>query len=295
MVNEFKNVTVSTDVLGVFADPGRVQRLYEGAGFRCDLEVIAMPVQYSYLIRQSRGYSVGYDLGGVHGQVLAHPGVLNKKFGGVTDYLKVNVANMLLQPIVNSNDRLLGISAGKRVDMIASQMKKDIYFNVHNGVVANCWSDFISFGRFARFSHLTIENGNTFDDVTKTIDLVHKLQDNGIEKTTGTFDLVHAIVAMGDNIDLYTVKKFWGKMLNQIGGDFKHLHLPIGINYDSLPIMDMLSEKAMLKDLGRKIKERGLKITLENQHDLLFGACYKKEQERLKKIRVGLIECGLEL
>ena len=295
MVNELKNITVSTDVLGVFADPGRVQRLYEEAGFRCDLEVVAMPVQYSHLVRQSRGYRVDYDLGGVHGQVLAQPGVLDKGFNGVFDYLKVNMANILLQPIVNSNDNSPNISAGMRVDMIASQIDKDLYFNVHNGVVANKWSDFMSFGNFARFSHLTIENGNSFDDVTKTIDLVHKLQDNGIEKTTGTFDLVHAIVAMGDNIDLYTVNKFWGRILDQISGDFKHLHLPIGINYDSLPIIGMLREKIMLKDLGRKIKERDLKITLENQHDLLFGACYKKEQERLKKIRAGLVECGLEL
>jgi hypothetical protein len=280
-----EKITVSTDVLGMFANPQKVQMLYESAGFRCDLEVLAMPRQYLCLENLSRGCQVGFDLGGIHGKLVARPNLIRMDPTGAINSLKVTVADFLLPPVTRG---------GMLVETIASQLHKDIYINAHNVAVADNFGDYQTYGNFARFSHLTIENGVASGDISRTIDLIHKLQDGGAGKTTGIFDLVHAVLGMsGRRIDFVTVKKYWGKVIDQINNDFKYLHLPIGVNDDSLPIMEMIEEKTMLKDLDQRIREFNLGIILENQHNLLWGANQQMERERLVRIRAGLMECGL--
>jgi len=285
-------ICVSTDVCGVLAHPPDVQSLCERAGFRCNLEVIAMPLQCLYLEGLSRsGCRLNSNVGGVHGKL----GV-NMDFGGnaekVFDWFKRGVADALLPPIMDG--KRMGV--GVLVERIARQTGVDVYLNVHNDEVANNFNSYQRYGNQVRESHLTIENGITRGDVLRVIDLVHKLQDGGAKSTCGTFDVVHAIRAMSDDdMSFDMVKKFWKTTLDQISGDFKHLHFPIGINYDSLPIMEMLKEKKMLKDLGQVVEDRSLKITLENQHNLMWGANWMVEQNRLKRIRAGLIECGFRV
>ena len=295
MNREQELVTVSTDVLGYAASPWEVQTLYQEAGFRCDLEIVAMPPQYSVICDHSRGFISDLDIGGIHGQLGSKDG-FGKNWSDHFDRLKVFAADILLPKIMGWNKYFPPLPVGFRVEFIASILKKTVYYNVHRDIAGTDFDDFLDYGLWARKSHLTIENGATPNDLQKTKDLIRKYQDFGATRTTGTFDLVHAIKEKADRkIDFENVKKVWGPVLGKFSNDFKYLHLPIGCNTDSLPIMEMLSEKSMLKDLSAVIKEFDLHITIENQHGLLFGANKNKERERLKEIRSGLKQVGMNI
>jgi hypothetical protein len=295
MNREQELVTVSTDVLGFVANPWEVQTLYQEAGFRCDLEIVAMPIQYSVLCALSKSKCNGLDIGGIHGQ-LGHDRTLPKNTGQIMEHLKVAAADLLLPKIMGWNKLITPFPIGTRIDMIADVLGKEIYFNVHRSIAETDFKDYLDYGTIAKKSHLTIENGSYPSDMQKTKDLIHKFHDHGIKKTTGTFDLVHSIKAETDNqIDFAGVKWAWNKVLGQLNQDFKYLHIPIGSNNDSLPIIEMLKEKTMLKDLSEVVRELNLHITIENQHGLLFGADKNEECERLKEIRSGLRQAGMNI
>lgn len=296
-------ITFSTDVCGFFAHPTDVINLYAAAGFEPEnsgIEMVLMPPQMEILNKLSRGKPQGFNLNGVHGR-LGVKEILQPSLTGLIDWAKVMAADLLLAPIDGYHKFLPAIPTGLRIDMIGQLNGRDPYFNVHNDIVANRIEPYLDYANFAKYSHLSIENGGRENDIAQTVALVDTLHQQGATRTTGTFDLVHAVKAEADGfVDMSSINRVWDSVLAQIGDTFRHLHLPIG-NFsatgDSLPILDMIEQEnqVLVKDLSAIIRERQMPITFENQHNLLFGANVAKERERLKRIREGLLECGFEI
>jgi len=276
MLEKQAETNFSTDVGGFFVDPLEVKQLTEKAGFRCKLEIIAMPRQMIYLNNLAQGYGNCDDVGGIHGRL------------GSSGGLKEKVADALLSRI-----EVLEPIAEKVGELASSK----VYINSHNKEVVKNFPQYERYVNRAKNSYLTIENGIMPGDIEETDNLIEKLGN----KTRGMFDLVHAIVPLSEgNLDIQTVSKFWSGVLNKISDRFGGLHFPIGKNKnkkgdDSLPILEMLVERSMLKDLAAIQKEKGLSITIENQHNLLWGANRLEEVKRLREIREGMLECGFNV
>jgi hypothetical protein len=296
-------LTFSTDVLGLFAQPSKVTELYSAVGFDpqiSGIELVLMPPQMESFNDLTKQKPKLFNLNGVHGK-LGVKEMLHPTLSGFIDWAKVITADLLLPPINGYHKFLPAIPVGLRVDMIGQITERDIYFNVHNDNVKNDFPTYLDYARFAAYSHLSVENGGRNKDLEETAVLVDRMRQQGATSTTGTFDLVHAVKAETDgNVGMNSINKVWGVVLGKIGDVFKHLHLPIGEfseTGDSLPILDMIcnGNHRLIQDLATIVKEKNIAITFENQHNLLLGANIAKETERLKRIRTGLIECGLEV
>jgi hypothetical protein len=287
MNNSGNLITVSTDLGGVrLMNPALVQRFYEQAGFNCNLELILMPPVYPAFIALANGADLGFQLGGVHGKAgtdwnpLGHSkGLVDWAFIKVVDQLFPNISGIF--------------KPGALTDSIATLTQAPIYYNVHNTAVAQDFASHQAFALAAKNAYLTIENGANPGDIQQVDSQVARLQDAGTEKTSGTFDVVHAISAFSDGaLDIKTVTRYWNRVMESMNFKYYHqLHLPIGVS-DCLPIAEMIKEKAMLTQLGQMIKERNMGITIENQDNLLMGSLNANRLERLKEIRAGLLECG---
>lgn len=154
-------ITFSTDVCGFFAHPTDVINLYAAAGFEPEnsgIEMVLMPPQMEILNKLSRGKPQGFNLNGVHGR-LGVKEILQPSLTGLIDWAKVMAADLLLAPIDGYHKFLPAIPTGLRIDMIGQLNGRDPYFNVHNDIVANRIEPYLDYANFAKYSHLSIENG----------------------------------------------------------------------------------------------------------------------------------------
>jgi len=294
-------VIVSTDVHGIGAKPEEVEAMYKAAGFAVGgLEVVAMPRQYGRLVSFARGDlgELGYQIGGIHGPLGVDLKTGNPK--GVIDWAKVVVVDAMMPSIREKRIRMWTVpSVGKTAEAVGNRLHKKIYLNVHNDAVAYQKSAYLDYAMGMGSSHLTVENGIRPGDDSKAAELVCEFKGKGAVETTGTYDLVHGVLSRSYGwIDMESVKKHWSEVLEKFGPEHKYVHLPIGKwspRGDSLPIMKMIEEKAMLGALVAKIDALGLQIVLENQQDLLFGVDCMVEQGRLRQIRDGLLNCGFRV
>ncbi len=299
-------ISVSSDVFGFAASPLKVVDLYERAGWRdFGLEVIGMPLQMGVLYQMSRGHDQGFRLDGVHGRLGVESNPLDHR-GGVINWLKIKTADMLMRKAdereVLIRDILfpnMALGVMMRIELIAGNSGHEVYYNVHNPEVESNYSFFRKkVVPVTRFSHLTIENGGSEGDLSKTKDLVARLRDDTGRYVSGTLDFAHVLIELsgGEMPDMGAVKKYWAKVLSLFDADiFHHVHLPIGLNRkDSVPIEEMIKERYGVKELVDQLREQGAHITFENQHSLLKGArSISDEITRLAWIRNGLGQAGL--
>lgn len=275
-------ITVSTDVLGIFSNLFAVQKLYTDVGLHCGLEVVAMPYQRGQLSDLLKASENDVKIHGLHGRMESN----YTRPTGLVDFALVNVGDMLLPRI----SRL-----GQIAENIGQKTSRNVYVNVHNFAVEKDKSSHLLYAKSACNSCLLIENGKEKGDVKNVVSQIKEMRDLGIE-AGGTYDVLHSVFELtgcGNNIK--STIRSWDMVINSITPEFWRVHIPIGLNEDSLPIMDMLNERCMLRDLADKIYELDLSITLENQHNLCWGANQLIEQNRLVKIRDGLLECGFAL
>jgi len=257
-------VTASSDMGGFFANPERVQHLYWMAKLDVNIELLLMPYQIFYLNQLAKGRKIPFEVGGFHGQ-LGTPKSYKEHEKGLGDWLLINLFDTFLPNTVNHKHFLSSTSTLYKVEMAAQSLKKDLYLNVHQDSVESNFRYYLAASiLISNLSHLAIENGPGSKDVEKSKVLIQRMKDSGASRVEGTFDLVHAIVGL--------------------------LHGAV----PDLPIMAMIKEKKMLKDLGDIVRARGIRVTLENQQSLLFGVTdVWAEVERLKTIRDGLQESGI--
>lgn len=291
-------VSVSSDVLGLFADPMRVQHLYEEAGFKvAGLELLPMPAQDWILKEMSRGRMPQFRLTGIHGQLGSSPNHSDHE-KGLKDWLLINLADKL---IPRGYDQLHTpfpfapfyevLPMGLIIDMGGHFLDRDLYLNVHNTIVQYQFASYLQYSLASAYSHLTIENGQLSRDGQSTVELIERMRNAGAIRTTGTLDLVHLIVGYSQEEPSFSiVSHHWGKVLRFLEKHrqyFRHLHFPLGTKKDdSLPILEMLVEKKMLTDLFALIED--MEVTIENQHSLLFGCNWRTERERLRQIYLEL-------
>lgn len=290
-------VTVSSDVDGFFANPERVQHVYKMAGFNTDIELVLMPYQIYYLNQMAKGAVIPFDVGGFHGQLGTAESFRDHE-KGLPDWLLINLFDSLLPNLLEPENPLSGLSTLQKVEKAAQYLNKDLYFNVHQDSVDRRYRDYLIGSTIINHhSKLAIENGPGSKDTEKTKVLIKRLKADGAERVEGTFDIVHAVVGLihGAVPDMAAATKIWDRALKSIDENFTRLHLPVGKRAnDSLPIMEMLKEKKMLRELGDYVGNLGLEITLENQSSLLFGVTeIWTEVERLKRIHDGLQESGI--
>jgi len=290
-------VTASSDMGGFFANPERVQHLYWMAKLDVNIELLLMPYQIFYLNQLAKGRKIPFEVGGFHGQ-LGTPKSYKEHEKGLGDWLLINLFDTFLPNTVNHKHFLSSTSTLYKVEMAAQSLKKDLYLNVHQDSVESNFRYYLAASiLISNLSHLAIENGPGSKDVEKSKVLIQRMKDSGASRVEGTFDLVHAIVGLlhGAVPDMTRVSETWNSVLRSMDQNFTRIHLPIGKNAgDSLPIMAMIKEKKMLKDLGDIVRARGIRVTLENQQSLLFGVTdVWAEVERLKTIRDGLQESGI--
>lgn len=299
MLIEQNHVTVSSDIGGITANPIDVQEFYRTAGVdSVGIELVAMPLQLSYLNSIVRNHRLDFRLDGVHVQLGRSKRAADHE-KGFLDWALIGVADKLIRktfeelvhpfPLARANEVL---PLGLLVEMAGCNFNHDIYLNAHYHAVANQLPEYEKYvHNFNHFSHLTIENGPGRGESNLTLDLVSRFKDLGYGQVVATLDLVHSIVEWSGGAvpDINQVVKHWSKLIqllefnrNLIG----HLHFPIGLRADdSLPISQIVEQGSMLRDLGQVIRSTNLPVTIENQHSLLFGARRKRELERLKWLR----------
>lgn len=289
-------VTVSNDVGGFFANPEHVQHMYGMAGFNANIELVLMPYQVFFLNQLAKGNEIPFDVGGFHGQ-LGNTESFKDHEKGLPDWLLIHLFDSFLPKTIDHKRPFSQHSAMYRVEQAAQSLDKKLYLNVHQNAVTRNFDDYlIGVILINDKSVLATENGPGKADVAKTKDLIKRMKDRGGEHVDGTFDLVHALIGLIDGAvpDISLTTKNWGNAIGSIDRSFARLHIPIGKKAaDSLPIIEMIKEKKMLRDLGQIVQANGLEITIENQHSLLFGATVWSEVERLKRIHDGLEESGI--
>lgn len=308
---KFENnpVSVSSDMRGFFAKPHKVKNIYERAGYqKVGIEMVLMPAQLYYLNQIVRGRKDGSVLNGVHGQLVGMGGNPLEHKKGIYDWLLINVADGLIPKTYKRLTRPFPFASrngvmpvGMMVDMIGAKYNKDLYFNVHNGVVEKEYDLYLEYAnQFNNFSHLTIENGPNPGDLVKTIALVKKMRADGAVKVTGTLDLAHLIVERenGSVPDKNATLRNFMQILTVLENNhdiFRHIHLPIGLNeHDSIPMIFSDSFALFWERLGAIIQKYNIHVTFENQHSLIFGVKDEyKEIERLRIIRLNLHKRGV--
>lgn len=321
-------ISFSTDVRGILGDGEEVTKMVSNADWKdTGIEVVGMFSQTKHLYEISRGMTPRFRVDGVHNRLGATKSPFDHDKGPV-DWALIKVADLLMREVYDEPVEVrdvfwpnMAIDLATRLDMIALLTRRPTYLNVHNREVANHLHLYNSvIVQLLRFSHLTIENGPCRGDIRETKKLVnifrkdHRkdverrywVEDRRLRsrilpvnrKVTGTFDFAHAIVEYehGGVPDMRASKKHWKRMLQDFEPSiFEHVHVPIGNNIkDSIPILELIEEQFMLRDLIAKMIEGGVHITFENQHNLLYGIWDENaEVDRLKRIRNGMLQAGL--
>ncbi len=324
-----QKISFSTDVGGILGDGESVTNLVNQAGWKdVGIEVVGMFTQSKHLYEVSQGMRrPRFRIDGIHNRLGATESPFDHDKGPM-DWLLIKVADLLMRGVYDEpvlyRDMLRPNSAidlATSVDMIASNTSIPVYFNVHNREVANRLTTYNNIVvPIFHSGHLTIENGPCRGDIRETKKLVYKLRKDhrsdkeprfSIEneklkryivpverKVSGTFDFAHALVEYehGGMPDMKAFTRHWKRMLKDFElSIFEHVHIPIGLNLkDSLPMLELINEQYMLRDLIAKMIGGGVHITFENQHNLLFGAWNTHaEVDRLKRVRDGMLQAGL--
>lgn len=306
---ENRPITFSTDKGGFLGHPYFIRQTYEAAGFvKVGIEMVLMPAQIHYLNQIVRGRMDGSILNGVHGQLVGMGGNPLEHSKGIFDWLLIQVADGMMHktyerltkpfPFAKRNQVM---PTGLMIDMIGAKYDKDLYYNVHNGVVEKEYNLYLEYAKnFNNYSHLTIENGPGHGDLEKTIALVKRLRTDGAEKVTGTLDLAHLIIQRegGRDPDENATLRNFMQVLTVLENNhdiFRHIHLPIGLNeHDSIPMIFLDSFDMFWDRLGAIIQKYDIRVTFENQHSLIFGVKDEyKEIERLRVIRHNLNRTGV--
>lgn len=309
-----EQITVSTDIGGISPDFWWVHDVYKKAGFRNPgLEVVWTRNNSQAIHDIYTGRSSFTRINGFHSQLGAEED-FRQHNKGLFDWLLIQVADKLMPRQGKENNLLIDMFNPLNIlpplliaDMTAVLLDRDIYLNIHDDVARQQYDQYKSGLNELKLpnrsklprARLVVENGSGPNAVNNVVRLVDRFrQDIGNSTVAGLFDVVHSIVGLngGETPDIQSCRKHWPTMMSQIDRKtFTNLHFPIGENIkDSLPILDMIhGEIGMLQDLADTVK--GMQITIENQHSLLFGATLKRDKEvdRLKMIYEGMNRVGM--